>query len=133
MIASWEEKTMPASDPGTLTRPQSLALVAYLLQAGKFPAGRDMLSDDAAQLPPKLEEYLLSVQPGYEDNPGYELIVHPPLAKQLMEVMGGSIGVESELGKGSSFSFVTTLPKASAEARQLAQAPLAPVQEAAVK
>jgi hypothetical protein len=29
-----------------------------------------LLSDDAEQLPPKLEEYLLSVQPGYEDNPG---------------------------------------------------------------
>jgi ell wall binding domain 2 (CWB2) len=29
-----------------------------------------LLSDDAGKLPPKLEEYLLSVQPGYEDNPG---------------------------------------------------------------
>ena len=29
-----------------------------------------LLSDDADQMPPKLEEYLLSVQPGYEDNPG---------------------------------------------------------------
>jgi hypothetical protein len=29
-----------------------------------------LLSDDPTQLPPKLEEYLLSVQPGYEDNPG---------------------------------------------------------------
>jgi mono/diheme cytochrome c family protein len=47
-LVSKIQKTMPASEPGTLTRPQSLALVAYLLQAGKFPAGRDMLSDDAA-------------------------------------------------------------------------------------
>ena len=29
-----------------------------------------VLSDDAVKLPPKLEEYLLSVQPGYEDDPG---------------------------------------------------------------
>ena len=28
------------------------------------------MSDDAEELPAKLEEYLLSVQPGYEDNPG---------------------------------------------------------------
>jgi hypothetical protein len=28
-----------------------------------------LLTDDAAKLPPKLEEYFLSVQPGYEDDP----------------------------------------------------------------
>jgi hypothetical protein len=29
-----------------------------------------LLSDDPEELPPKLEEYLLSVQPGYEEDPG---------------------------------------------------------------
>ena len=31
--------TMPLTDPGKMTAPQSLDLVAYILQAGKFPAG----------------------------------------------------------------------------------------------
>ncbi len=30
---------------------------------------RSLLSDDAEKLPQKLEEYFLSVQPGYEDDP----------------------------------------------------------------
>ena len=29
-----------------------------------------LLTDDAAKLPEPLEEYFLSVQPGYEDDPG---------------------------------------------------------------
>ena len=42
------QKTMPANDPGKLTRPQAVTLVAYVLQAGKFPTGTDALSDEAA-------------------------------------------------------------------------------------
>lgn len=43
------QKTMPANDPGKLTRPESAAIVAYVLQVGKFPAGRTELGvDDAA-------------------------------------------------------------------------------------
>ena len=42
------QKTMPANDPGKLTRPQAVSLVAYMLQAGKFPAGSDALSDEAS-------------------------------------------------------------------------------------
>ena len=41
--------TMPDSKPGSLTRAQAADLVAYMLQVGKFPAGRaDLASDDAA-------------------------------------------------------------------------------------
>jgi len=50
------------------TRPSDSAGAAALGTRGVFAPL--LLSDDAAQLPPKLEEYLLSVQPGYEDNPG---------------------------------------------------------------
>jgi hypothetical protein len=50
------------------TRPSDAAAAAALGTRGVF-APR-LLSDDAEALPPKLEEYLLSVQPGYEDNPG---------------------------------------------------------------
>ena len=42
------QKTMPANDPGKLTGPQAVSLIAYLLQAGKFPAGSDALSDEAS-------------------------------------------------------------------------------------
>ena len=49
-----------------LVEPGDLALTLYT--RGVFAPL--LLSDDAEALPPKLEEYLLSVQPGYEDNPG---------------------------------------------------------------
>jgi hypothetical protein len=50
------------------TRPSDAAAAAPLGTRGVFAPL--VLSDDAGKLPPKLEEYLLSVQPGYEDNPG---------------------------------------------------------------
>ena len=40
------EKTMPLNAPGTLTRPQSIDIVAYVLQVGKYPAGRAALAAD---------------------------------------------------------------------------------------
>ncbi|MSV36250.1 MAG: c-type cytochrome [Bryobacterales bacterium] len=39
------QKTMPFNLPANLTRPQSTDLVAYILQAGKFPAGQAELSE----------------------------------------------------------------------------------------
>jgi mono/diheme cytochrome c family protein len=42
--------TMPLNDPGTLTAPQSLDLVAYILQAGKFPAGPALSAATAASV-----------------------------------------------------------------------------------
>jgi mono/diheme cytochrome c family protein len=44
------KNTMPADDPGTLTQQQSADIVAYILQAGKFPAGRADLASDAVAL-----------------------------------------------------------------------------------
>ena len=41
------QKTMPFSLPGSLSRAQSTDLAAYLLQAGKFPAGQAELSEAA--------------------------------------------------------------------------------------
>ena len=39
------QKTMPFSAPGSLSRQQSADLTAYILQFGKFPAGRAELTD----------------------------------------------------------------------------------------
>jgi S-disulfanyl-L-cysteine oxidoreductase SoxD len=41
------QKTMPFNLPGSLSRAQSTDLAAYLLQAGKFPAGQADLSEAA--------------------------------------------------------------------------------------
>lgn len=46
-LASKIRNTMPANDPGKLTPDQTVALVAYVLQAGKFPAGRQALNETA--------------------------------------------------------------------------------------
>jgi mono/diheme cytochrome c family protein len=40
------QNTMPFNQPGSLSRPQSTALLAYMLQFGKFPAGPIGLNDD---------------------------------------------------------------------------------------
>src|SRR6186713_381290 len=39
------QKTMPFSTPGSLSRQQSTDLAAYMLQVGKFPAGRTELGE----------------------------------------------------------------------------------------
>jgi putative cell wall-binding protein len=52
----------------TTTRPSDAAAAAALGTRGVFAPL--VLSDDPARLPQKLEEYFLSVQPGYEDDPG---------------------------------------------------------------
>ena len=40
------QHTMPANAPGTLTAQQSVDILAYMLQVGKFPAGNTELSSD---------------------------------------------------------------------------------------
>ena len=49
-------------------RPLDAAAAASLATRGVFAPL--LLTDDAAELPRPLESYLLSVQPGYEDDPG---------------------------------------------------------------
>lgn len=49
-LAGKIRNTMPLNDPGKLTPSQSADLVAYLLQAGKFPSGRTDLGADEAAL-----------------------------------------------------------------------------------
>jgi hypothetical protein len=51
-----------------VSRPLDAAAAATLATRGVFAPL--LLTDDAAKLPPALEAYFLSVQPGYEDDPG---------------------------------------------------------------
>jgi putative cell wall-binding protein len=56
------------------TRPADAAAAAALATRGVFAPL--VLTDDPARLPPKLEEYFLSVQPGYEDDPAQAVYNH---------------------------------------------------------
>jgi mono/diheme cytochrome c family protein len=49
-LASKIRSTMPQTDPGTLTWQQTADVVAYILQAAKFPAGRAELRGDEAAM-----------------------------------------------------------------------------------
>jgi S-disulfanyl-L-cysteine oxidoreductase SoxD len=44
------QKLMPATAPGTLTRPQAADLLAYILSFNKFPAGKTDLPNDEESL-----------------------------------------------------------------------------------
>ena len=60
------------------TRPLDAAAAASLATRGVFAPL--LLTDRAADLPPALESYFLSVQPGYEDDPGqavYNRVLDP--------------------------------------------------------
>src|SRR5262249_54260530 len=46
-IAEKIQKTRPFNKPGSLPRQQSIDLAAYILQSGKFPAGRGDLNEAA--------------------------------------------------------------------------------------
>jgi mono/diheme cytochrome c family protein len=49
-LAGKIRNTMPQAEPGTLTRPQTADIVAFILQTGKFPAGTAELSGEDAAL-----------------------------------------------------------------------------------
>jgi mono/diheme cytochrome c family protein len=49
-LVSKIQHTMPANAPGTLTAQQSADILAYMLQVGKFPAGKSELSADEKML-----------------------------------------------------------------------------------
>ena len=54
------QNTMPATDPGTLTRQQSTDIVAYILQTGAMPpGGAELLADEA-----QLKQIVLAAVPG---------------------------------------------------------------------
>jgi mono/diheme cytochrome c family protein len=89
------QHTMPQDDPGKLTRPQSTDIVAYMLQAGKFPAGRAELGADAAA------QKSISLVAGYATPPASVVSAagqrtFPP-AGNLNQVMRGILFPSSNL------------------------------------
>jgi len=44
------QKLMPATKPGSLTRPEAADLLAYILSFNKFPAGKTELPSDEDSL-----------------------------------------------------------------------------------
>ncbi len=61
------KKSSSLKNPIVAGSAASVAAAAPLATNGVFAPL--LLTDDPARLPPKLEEYFLSVQPGYEDDP----------------------------------------------------------------
>jgi len=95
-LVSKIQNTMPASDPGTTSREQATDLVAYILQVGKFPAGKtDLATNDAvlgqvllappAAAPPAALSPIASHAPSY-----------PPVAN-LGQLMRGILFPSSNL------------------------------------
>jgi mono/diheme cytochrome c family protein len=86
--------TMPQNDPGTLTPQEASDLVAYLLQAGKFPAGQAELSADEAEL----KQLRMAAGPAAAAAPASASAapVFPP-AGNLAELMRGVLFPSSNL------------------------------------
>jgi S-disulfanyl-L-cysteine oxidoreductase SoxD len=90
------QNTMPANDPGKLTRQQSTDVVAFLLQTGQFPAGRtELVSEEAAlktiALPAAQASSDQSATAGAAQRPSF------PPAGNLAQVMRGILFPSSNL------------------------------------
>ena len=91
------QNTMPATEPGTLTRQQSADIVAYMLQVGKFPAGRAELGADEAVLK-QIALAAAQTSPARQQTPaaGAQAPVFPA-AGNLNQVMRGILFPSSNL------------------------------------
>ena len=49
-LFAWMLEAMPADAPGTLTKEDASAVLAYILQLNKMPAGKQALSSDVEEL-----------------------------------------------------------------------------------
>jgi len=88
---------MPANNPGQLTRPQAVDVVAYILQAGKFPAGSAELSADEAVLK---QVALVATQPASSRQQGTLTGAAAPSSRplgNLNQVMRGILFPSSNL------------------------------------
>ena len=96
-LANKIRNTMPADKPGTLTAQQSADIVAHLLQAGKFPAGRTELGADEAVL--KQVTFLSAPPSGATPQPARSAAQAPsfPPSANLAQLMRGMLFPTSNL------------------------------------
>jgi mono/diheme cytochrome c family protein len=91
------KNTMPANDPGKLTLQQAADLVAFILQVGKFPAGRADLGADESALQqitwPRTPGGLIQPRP---TTSATAQPVFPPIAN-LAQVMKGILFPNSNI------------------------------------
>jgi mono/diheme cytochrome c family protein len=90
------QNTMPANDPGKLTRQQSADLVAHILQAGKFPPGRAELEADEAALKRVTLPVVAAAAPGPPARTAANTPSFPP-AGNMAQLMRGVLFPSSNL------------------------------------
>jgi S-disulfanyl-L-cysteine oxidoreductase SoxD len=95
-LVSKIQKTMPANDPGKLTREETVAIVAYLLQAGRFPAGRAALAGDEGALKQIMFPERRSAPPAATAAAGAQPVSSPPLGN-MAQLMRGILFPSSNL------------------------------------
>src|SRR5215813_1688125 len=86
---------MPQTDPGTLSWQQTADLIAYILQAGKFPSGRTELRGDEQAL----KEITWPASGGSQPKPAPAAAQAPsfPPAGNLAQVMRGILFPSSNI------------------------------------
>lgn len=95
-LAGKIRNTMPANDPGKLTLQQTADITAYILQVGKFPAGRSELGPDEGVLKQIAWPAGTRAQPKQVSAPAALALSSPPLGN-LAQVMRGILFPSSNL------------------------------------
>ncbi len=109
-LAGKIRNTMPADDPGKLKPSETADLVAYILQAGKFPSGRNELGADDAVLKSIV---LTAAKPQANAPAASQAPAFPPLGN-LNQVMRGILFPSSNI----IFNVQTNDPGAAAKPGQ---------------
>jgi mono/diheme cytochrome c family protein len=109
-LAGKIRSTMPADDPGKLKPSETVDLVAYILQAGKFPSGRNELGADDGVLKSIV---LAAARPQTSAPAASQAPAFPPLGN-LNQVMRGILFPSSNI----IFNVQTNDPGASAKPGQ---------------
>jgi len=83
------QKTMPQTEPGSLTRPQAVDLVAHILQVGKFPAGQAALPEGEDALKQVVLAPAAAAPAGALTAVASHAVAVPPPSANLAQLMRG--------------------------------------------
>ena len=95
-LADKIQNTMPANDPGQLTRQQAVDIVAHIIQVGKFPAGKAELTADEGALKQITWPAGKGAQPVQIASTAAQMFSSPPPAN-LAQMMRGMLFPTSNL------------------------------------